>query len=459
MTAAMLAAAVTSAGCVGAAVPAVEAQAQLRDKDDLSFDVNPKLSDQRQDLVYTALSLEGKVHYTWGGKAAARGWNEQWSSGSGLDCSGFVEWVYWTALGIHNGLGSTAQISSTGREISESDLKPGDLGLLFDGGSGFKAQSGKSYDTEEEAKSANQSDAASYINAYINGKSQKSVSGKGSQHAQAIAYANKVRSLKEKLSSVNKKLQTPSQSTQIQELKKQAETNQKEADKTAASLKQVESSITEIEQQLEEARSSGNETLVANLKDKLITQRKTAKSLRSQEATYRQKAKEYRNKAERLREQSSSIDRAALRKQKSSLQSQISSYKKKAVRAEAASYHVKKSANHVGIYAGKNAQGQQIWIHCNSSHDTVSVEPFSGFHYFVRISFDETYTIRNKKLTQKEAAKTVYDWMNNFNYSLRQQELYLGPNEKDVVREVQAAERRIISKQAAVQNADHIEGS
>ena len=100
-------------------------------------------TDARKKLVETALSLVGKVSYFWGGKSPA-GWNNEWGkpkkvtgSGSvtsgtirpyGLDCSGFTDWVYKTALGQSIGTGSANQWSKS-TEISASELLPGDLGF------------------------------------------------------------------------------------------------------------------------------------------------------------------------------------------------------------------------------------------------------------------------------------------------------------------------------------------
>ena len=100
-------------------------------------------TDARKKLIETALSLVGKVSYFWGGKSPA-GWNNEWGkpkkvtgSGSvtsgtirpyGLDCSGFTDWVYKTALGQSIGTGSANQWSKS-REISASELLPGDLGF------------------------------------------------------------------------------------------------------------------------------------------------------------------------------------------------------------------------------------------------------------------------------------------------------------------------------------------
>lgn len=100
-------------------------------------------TDTRKKLIETALSLVGKVSYFWGGKSPA-GWNDDWGkpkkvtgSGSvtsgtirpyGLDCSGFTDWVYKTALGQSIGTGSANQWSKS-TEISASELLPGDLGF------------------------------------------------------------------------------------------------------------------------------------------------------------------------------------------------------------------------------------------------------------------------------------------------------------------------------------------
>lgn len=103
----------------------------------------------RKEMIRVALSLVGQVPYFWGGKSAA-GWNEEWntpklvtaagssSSGTirpyGLDCSGFTDWVYKTALGESCGAGTTGQWANS-TQISYSELKPGDLGFNDPAGS------------------------------------------------------------------------------------------------------------------------------------------------------------------------------------------------------------------------------------------------------------------------------------------------------------------------------------
>lgn len=101
-------------------------------------------SGMRKELIRVALSLVGKVPYFWGGKSAP-GWNDAWntpklvtaegssSTGTirpfGLDCSGFTEWVYQTALGITLYDGSWNQWDAT-YAISEDELLPGDIGFM-----------------------------------------------------------------------------------------------------------------------------------------------------------------------------------------------------------------------------------------------------------------------------------------------------------------------------------------
>lgn len=104
------------------------------------------LSPEREALVRTACSLVGKVNYFWGGKSLVIGWDARWgelrqvtAAGSsttgtyrpyGLDCSGFVDWVFYNQSGgsyvIGHGGGATMQHSHC-TDISWADAQPGDL--------------------------------------------------------------------------------------------------------------------------------------------------------------------------------------------------------------------------------------------------------------------------------------------------------------------------------------------
>lgn len=102
------------------------------------------LSADRQAVVQTAYSLLGKVNYFWGGKSSAIGWDKRWgtpkkvtapgsrTTGSvrpyGLDCSGFVDWVFHNAQGYVIGHGGGAHMQHIYcTPISWSEALPGDL--------------------------------------------------------------------------------------------------------------------------------------------------------------------------------------------------------------------------------------------------------------------------------------------------------------------------------------------
>ena len=109
-------------------------------------DLPEGLSPEREAVVRTACSLVGKVNYFWGGKSLIIGWDARWgelrqvtAAGSsttgtyrpyGMDCSGFVDWVFYNATGgqyvIGHGGGATMQHNYC-TDISWSDAQPGDL--------------------------------------------------------------------------------------------------------------------------------------------------------------------------------------------------------------------------------------------------------------------------------------------------------------------------------------------
>ena len=123
----------------GSAVP-------LTDTELIAFLARQNCSETRKHIVKTGLSLVGKVPYFWGGKSAA-GWNDEWNtpklvtaagsttSGTirpfGLDCSGFTDWTYKTAVGVSLYGGTWSQWDES-YAISADELLPGDLGFLMD---------------------------------------------------------------------------------------------------------------------------------------------------------------------------------------------------------------------------------------------------------------------------------------------------------------------------------------
>ena len=97
------------------------------------------ISDERKAVIKFALSSVGKVPYYYGGKASGKNYEangfgrvvEADYKGRvlrGLDCSGWVQWVYWSAIGNKlNGAGSTAALIGEGTKIKRSELQPGDI--------------------------------------------------------------------------------------------------------------------------------------------------------------------------------------------------------------------------------------------------------------------------------------------------------------------------------------------
>ena len=104
------------------------------------------LSPERREVVKAACSLVGKVTYFWGGKSLVIGWDSRWGTlqkvwadGSsttgtyrpyGLDCSGFVDWVFYNATDgtYYPGHGGGASMQhSYCTAISWEDALPGDL--------------------------------------------------------------------------------------------------------------------------------------------------------------------------------------------------------------------------------------------------------------------------------------------------------------------------------------------
>ena len=104
------------------------------------------LSPEREAVVRTACSLVGKVNYFFGGKSLVIGWDARWgelrlvtAAGSpttgtyrpyGVDCSGFVDWVFYNATNgsyiIGHGGGAMSQHNYC-TPISLDDALPGDL--------------------------------------------------------------------------------------------------------------------------------------------------------------------------------------------------------------------------------------------------------------------------------------------------------------------------------------------
>lgn len=125
---------------------------------------NDSITGSRQSVVDFAVSMVGKIPYYFyegqsdGYGALGHALAKEFDSNHfgelasltdhkgrnkyGLDCSGFVDFVFWNALNDNLGNGNTDTLKSKSTKIEYSELKPGDLGFLNDGSSGTEQHVG-----------------------------------------------------------------------------------------------------------------------------------------------------------------------------------------------------------------------------------------------------------------------------------------------------------------------------
>lgn len=97
--------------------------------------------EERKNLVRFALQSVGKVPYYWGGKPRASGYegnrfgvitvpDSQGRTMQGLDCSGWISWVYWSSGNGRLKYEGTGGLQSLGRAVTKEELKPGDIAVM-----------------------------------------------------------------------------------------------------------------------------------------------------------------------------------------------------------------------------------------------------------------------------------------------------------------------------------------
>ena len=96
------------------------------------------LSKERREVIDFALRSVGKIPYYYGGKAYHPGYeNNHFGSPaepdtkgrmlSGLDCSGWINWIYYSVIGMPLSQHGTGSLIPVGADITPAALQPGDL--------------------------------------------------------------------------------------------------------------------------------------------------------------------------------------------------------------------------------------------------------------------------------------------------------------------------------------------
>ncbi|WP_278626809.1 C40 family peptidase [Thomasclavelia cocleata] len=111
--------------------------------DKLLSQLPKETSELRKKIVLQAGDAVGKIPYYWGGTADCAGYegndfgttivpDEKGRNKKGLDCSHFVDWVYWTVMNNNLGNTNTSGQIKLCRKISSDELLAGDLAFLMD---------------------------------------------------------------------------------------------------------------------------------------------------------------------------------------------------------------------------------------------------------------------------------------------------------------------------------------
>lgn len=97
-----------------------------------------ELSAERRTVIRHALESVGKIPYYYGGKAKSADYDSNQFGSltvpdrkgralTGLDCSGWVNWIYWSALGQQPSHLGTSGLVHAGKAINRSELQAGDI--------------------------------------------------------------------------------------------------------------------------------------------------------------------------------------------------------------------------------------------------------------------------------------------------------------------------------------------
>ena len=320
------------------------------------------IGDEREDIVKTAMGAIGKISYQWGAKSTSEEMPSQ------LDCSGFVQWVYRAVQGkTDETLASTASIGSTYEQIQKDELKPGDIGMKNPEGTCFKDASGTVFYSEAAAKASNDE---------FNEKIKKAIELQKTDYEDAVKKENK--SFKKDL----KEIKEGKWKGMTEKLKSQEsddhETLKSGNEKGDPDIKTDESSLDKTQ------AKTLKKVKVEEKPDKTDKKKKKVKKqeIKQKKTTDSEKKISKKEKTTEDIELRTEIHERTLRDLKRQKKKSINKLKKEFIDDNT----ITKQIGHVGIYAGKDKDGNDTWIHCTGgSIDNVVLttkNEYDGFQYF-----------------------------------------------------------------------------
>ena len=320
------------------------------------------IGDEREDIVKTAMGAIGKISYQWGAKSTSEEMPSQ------LDCSGFVQWVYRAVQGkTDETLASTASIGSTYEQIQKDELKPGDIGMKNPEGTCFKDASGTVFYSEAAAKASNDE---------FNEKIKKAIELQKTDYEDAVKKENK--SFKKDL----KEIKEGKWKGMTEKLKSQEsddhETLKSGNEKADPDIKTDESSLDKTQ------AKTLKKVKVEEKPDKIDKKKKKVKKqeIKQKKTTDSEKKISKKEKTTEDIELRTEIHERTLRDLKRQKKKSINKLKKEFIDDNT----ITKQIGHVGIYAGKDKDGNDTWIHCTGgSIDNVVLtteNEYDGFQYF-----------------------------------------------------------------------------
>lgn len=320
------------------------------------------IGDEREDIVKTAMGAIGKISYQWGAKSTSEEMPSQ------LDCSGFVQWVYRAVQGkTDETLASTASIGSTYEQIQKDELKPGDIGMKNPEGTCFKDASGTVFYSEAAAKASNDE---------FNEKIKKAIELQKTDYEDAVKKENK--SFKKDL----KEIKEGKWKGMTEKLKSQEsddhETLKSGNEKADPDIKTDESSLDKTQ------AKTLKKVKVEEKPDKTDKKKKKVKKqeIKQKKTTDSEKKISKKEKTTEDIELRTEIHEHTLRDLKRQKKKSINKLKKEFIDDNT----ITRQIGHVGIYAGKDKDGNDTWIHCTGgSIDNVVLtteNEYDGFQYF-----------------------------------------------------------------------------